>query len=406
MADVAIDSAASATTELQTGDGRWQVCTDKDTIYEFFEGTGGFSYSKSTDGGATWAADVPIGSGGIIYAIWYDKWTPGNSGTVIHIWYANAVADDVFYRSLTTATDTLGTETTVVAHATMGNADTLNTLSGCRAQGGNLYVAVGINAGTDLLTFYRSTDAGANWTSRTSPMEALGDYIQLYPANLADTNDIWGVYLDVSADELSLKTYDDSANDWTSTAAETSISGAGGLVETTHTNSNSQFFGSIRLSDEHLLLAFWNAYDGATADLKFYDITNAGTITAKTDVVSNSDDCFACAVFIDQNTDDIYVGYLGKSDGSETALATVKVYYKKSTDDGTTWGSEVPYSEDTGDDFRALTCDLGGTTSLMAFAWYDDDDNDLFFGVTNSIEITAPAAAGTVGMLMMMGVGT
>ncbi len=88
------------------------------------------------------------------------------------------------------------------------------------------------------------------------------------------------------------------------------------------------------------------------------------------------------------------MGYLGDDDSADAYLSTVQVFYKVSTDGGATWGSEVAYSEDAADDFRCLTCDLGGTESLWSMSWYDDDDNDLFFGVTNSIEITAPAVGG------------
>ena len=40
-------------------------------------------------------------------------------------------------------------------------------------------------------------------------------------------------------------------------------------------------------------------------------------------------------------TGDWYCFYGGKSDGSETFLTSINIYYKVSTDDGATWGPET-----------------------------------------------------------------
>jgi len=48
-----------------------------------------------------------------------------------------------------------------------------------------------------------------------------------------------------------------------------------------------------------------------------------------------------CAIGIDTDTGYWYVFYGGKSDGSETFLTSINVYYKVSTDAGATWGPET-----------------------------------------------------------------
>jgi hypothetical protein len=102
------------------------------------------------------------------------------------------------------------------------------------------------------------------------------------------------------------------------------------------------FSGSVRHSDGHLIVVSCSERDTATADMQAWDVSavNSGSltgITAKTDITTNIDDNYYPSVCIDQDTDNIYVAYNGKRDGSETLGTTTKVYYTKSTDGGATW---------------------------------------------------------------------
>lgn len=391
MADVTINAAVFTTVEHNFEYGPFWT---SDTVgYVFFVPlvtADKVQYSKTTDGGATWGAGVDIVDVAdnelFRFHVWFDKNTPGDSGTKIHVVYQCWGNDSIRYRSLDTASDTLGTEVTIATGITY----TPNTASwvACnisitKAKGGNLYVSFGGN--TDVL-IYRSTDAGVNWTARTAVGEGAIDVVLLMPANTSDTQDICAIFDDVSANAISVKVYDDSANTW----GETAIAA---MVDNLLVNN---FAASVRHSDGHVLLAFWNAYDTTTADLQTYDITVAtvgagnATVTAKTNVVTDSPESAQCCVFIDQATDDVYIGYLKGG----TWTATVGVFYKLSTDDMGTWGSEVTYDEGADDDYRQLSSGLGvksGQAGRFYIVWNDDDDNDLFGNKVNSIAITVSA---------------
>lgn len=333
-------------------------------LYAFYLSAGAarFYYRKSTDDGLTWSIPVQIAiitNAEAHYSVWYDRWTSGDSGNLIHIWVVNS-SDDVVYYNLTVTTDTLSSVATVVALTSASS--TAGHISGAKARGGNLYIAYDIDGGTEL-DFYRSTDGGVNWTDRATPWEGTADYIHLFPGNEADNQDMWAIFWDTSANEISLKTYDDSGDSW----AETSISGS--MVEALVTTGGiSQFSGAIRHSDGHLIMAAWNGRDTGADDLMVWDINGAASITALTNVITNTDDCANAAVQIDQATNDIYVYYAGKSDGSQTLGSSVGVYYKASTDDGATWGAEAAL-EETLDDIRQLVCDHSGTPSGMGVMW-------------------------------------
>jgi hypothetical protein len=306
--------------------------------YSFFTDGAGATlyYRKSTNYGVSWATPVQIKNATVRgFAVWFDKWTPSDTGTVIHLAYYENAAHDVFYRALDTSNDSLGTEITVFAGASaLATAD--QCISITKSKAGRILVAYDIDGGTET-GFYKSDDYPVTaFTSKTDLNETTSDYYLLFPGNDADTADIWAIYWDRSADEISLKVYDDSANSW----SETSI--AGTMTDLATTSASPQFAGAVRNSDGHLILLAWSAADTLNADLRCWDINGAGSITEKTNVVQNStDDQAMCAVGIDTTADTIYAFYCGKSDGSETAYSALNVYYKTSTDGGTNWGSET-----------------------------------------------------------------
>jgi len=393
MADIQI---IGATTPFDRVVSRRVVFTSANVGYVFFiENTtaGHFQYKKTTDGGATWGSAVTIHTGPgtatapIGFDVWYDRWTSGDSGTKIHTALITRDTDDVVYRALDTSGDTLGTETTVLNGASADETVIAN-VTITKARGGNLYVAAMIDAGVEFV-FGRSTDGGASWSSRAHSFEASGfDRFTLYPGNESDSQDVWLLFEDASADELTLKTYDDSADSWSESSVICPIASVFDF--------NRQWGGHVRHADGHLIIAVWTEKDTATADFRVFDINGAGSIVEKTAIATNVDDSFYPALFINQSTNDLYVSYTGKKDGSETLDTTASVCYVKSTDGGATWGAEVVYSATASDWMQTWTPQQG---DRFAVVWSDASPRQLLINVDNSLSFGLVASFAGEGIL-------
>lgn len=393
MADITIEVAARADFYYieSRGGPFWTSPAVGYVIY--VNSASDLKYQKTDDGGATWGGAVNIRTGWVLACdCWADWQTAGDTGTKIHIAYVDADSDDVRYIYLDTNDDSVGGDDQIEAAQGTGAIFTTVTrvnhiVSITKTRGGNLAVAF-FYRDTNFdryYGFYTSPDA-TTWTSEASPWEATYDYILLFPGNEADNQDVWATFWDFSATEISLKTYDDSGNSW----SEQSISG-GMTAHTTYL----QMDGAIRLSDGHLLFAAWNLYDDAASDLMTWDINGAGSITAKTNVITNEAETFLVSVFVNQDNDDIYIAYVSGT----TAQSLVKAFYQKSDDGAGTWGGETAMQADAEDDERWISCGAvkvawGG--KFQPF-WFNDDLDDLFTNTDNGISIAAAVVAEELG---------
>lgn len=318
------------------------------TWYAFFVSANNqdFFFTKTTNYGVTWATPTLIKAGTVVgFAVHADWETPGDTGDKIHVAYMETGGNDVLYNAINTASsDALVGELTVFNGASI-SAGAGTCLDITKAKGGLIHVVFDIDGGTEdghykadanPPTAFATADGSGAFTEG-----AVSDYYLLFPAPLAATEDIWAVFWDRSANGVTLKTYDDSASSW----SEATIIADAGATDLAASTALPQFSGSCRASDGHLILAVWENADTNAAKLRVFDIASAASITEKTNVVTSStDDQAMCAVGIDSTGSVIYVFYAGSTDGADTAYTSLGIYYKSSSDGGTTWGAETAVS--------------------------------------------------------------
>lgn len=400
MADVTIEANVANVLNAQSlrGGGFWTTPLIGYVIYPNVNSD--LVYRKTTDGGANWGSATQVVAPGSCelesYDCWADWQTAGDAGTKIHIVYISLDTEGVRYVYLDTNDDSVGGDDLIVTCQGTGTFRgqsnfATHFVSITKSRGGNLAVAFKYQDDSSIPFngFYTSPDGDA-WTSRNTPYEVKEDHCLLFPGNEADNQDLWAAYWDIDANEISLKTFDDSGNSW----GEQSI--VGSMIA--H-NAYLQMNGQIN-SRGHLIFAAWSQFDNAASDLKVWDINGAGSITAKANVITDEAENFLASVFINQINDDIYVTYVQGT----AAASLVKCVYKKSTNGGGAWGSETAMQVDAEDNMKwvsagAMKASWGGKFQPV---WYDDDDDDLFTNSDNGVSLpvaVAPVKAVSLGRL-------
>lgn len=332
-------AATSVAAQFGGAGTNWPVETPAGHLYlVYVDVNNDVVFVKSTDGGWTWSAPTVVFAGTVTnLSIWYDRWS-GINGGLIHCAYTESGGHDTLYRSIDTeSADALGTQTTIFAGTSVASGGQLTIT---RARGGNLYCRTCIDAGAEG-GFFRSTDVGANWGSRTiNEALATTDQMILMPGFAADDQDIIGIFWDASANEISRQLYDNSANSW----AETSI--ATSMTDTVAAGGHFPHFDAfVDLENSRVVTSAWSAVDAANADLRCWTVTESAITETTANIVLNSvDDQMLCNICKNLASGEWIAFYCGKSDGSETVGASVNVYSKRSGDGGATWSSEAQIS--------------------------------------------------------------
>ncbi len=384
MADtLAVDLVFTA---LDLGNSLWgPYWSDASTgVIVYMDNGADLSFERTTDKGAAWTkTEIQAGNGEHI-AVWYDKETPGDTGTLLHIaWLDNvdaAGSEDARYVTVDVADGSVGTIRTVDGTLTVSGFSQENRIAITKTVNGNIIVA--FETQTEIACYKSADNFATAGTSIADVYEtaAQEDWCLLFPADV-DAGDACALFMDRDGGAITLKMYDDSADSWTETA----------IVSISPDQLYIGMDGAIRHSDKHLLAVFHNNNDTTTDDLKAYDLTvnsiASPTVTAKTDVFTNQAESAQAAIFINQQNDDVYVTYLKGG----TWEATVDVVYHKSTDGMGTWDAESAYSESAADDFRLVSSgrSVGDSGGRFQPAFFDDDDVDIYVNEVNDVEIAA-----------------
>lgn len=390
MADTTVSSDVAASSNRAV----WGPFWTSTLIGAIFAADGNFDVVawKTTDGGANWTKSAAAVAGSVtLLACWFDQQEVGSSGGLVHtVWLDDpgAGSSETFkYANYTIATNAWSTPVNVATGLTTNTTISSCFIVGTKASGLVCGYANGVNSGA-----LKSTD-GASWSATTDPFEAnTGDYALGAWVDTDDDNDAGILFWDLSADEISVKMYDDSGDTWT----ETSISGS--MVENT-TYRQSSWAAQTRASDGHVILVAWNGIDLVTADLKCWDLTldsiASPTITAKTEINTNLAESGGAGIYIDPSTGHLYAVYAKGG----TWASTTTIQYKKSTDGATTWGSETAYSEAAAANNQIIS---GGYGVNFQPCWLEIANSDIFVNLVNGV--AGGGAAGS-GSLLLLGVG-
>ena len=334
-------------------------------------------WAKTTNAGVTWGIPVLIKTGTIMaIAAWYDKWTPSDTGTLIHMAYMDTTSHDVFYQALDTADDGLDGEVVVFAGASFAEGAS-SCLSITKTREPMIIIAFDGDGGTECGTMesveYPPTTSP--FTTLTDINEATSDYYWLAPGNETGTDEFYALFFDRSAGALTLK-YGNGGGAYTEV-------GVGTLTNVASTTVAPQVAICIG-TNSHTYVVWWTNQDNVAADLNFADITNGATVGSAVKILDSTDDQGGCALGIDTDDGMLYVFYLGKTDGSDTAYTSMSVNRRTSSDSGVSWSGETTITQ-TPHGLTNINCSLefAGGIYVVSYAGVDTGGTFTFWNAAN-----------------------
>ncbi len=317
----------------------------------------GAYYNKTTDGGQNWSSAVDIfrpslGIGDTeAIDVWWDKWTPGDTGGIIHILLftndASTTSRFGHYYTLDTVDDTLTQIENNIRSSSATGLCNGRSASICKMEDGTLHVFVPWDVGGIYRhELWRSTNSGVDWTEIASVDNIqLARYV-IYPTDSADDNDVLVIIWDVAGDDSVVAyAWDDSAGSFT----QAELGTTGDFVRTNQGPGNI-WSSAFRQSDKTTLVAVHEDVNHGSHDLRFFTVHWDGTtltVTEKAAIFTAQTYGPEVAITIDNNNNTIYAAY------GEGTLGSTVITMVKSVDGGTTWESPTQMSDDD-TDYRSV----------------------------------------------------
>lgn len=343
--------------------------------------------ARTTDKGENWTIGITMATNSegaltINIACWFDLETPGDDGTLLHCVFIDDDEGDMQYRSIDVADGTVGTIRTVEE----GTAETVSARGTItKLQNGRL-IGLFFDGSTKKHAFKSAETTAPYFASAETEIAVptLGANIDfmMYPATV-DDGDAACLWWNGGTQIISIKMYDDSENDWTDTEILTSMVGDFFLSPTWHWDA------AMRVSDFLIMGAAHSSGDTAGDDLKTFTALpnniDTPTVATTANIFTDQDDSALCLVHIDQNTNNVRVGYVkGGTFGS-----SVDLVFHLSTDGMATWGAEQDYSDATAANLRGIGSGRTASAHGGRFqpAWFNDTVNDVFINEPNDIEL-------------------
>ncbi|USN87835.1 MAG: hypothetical protein H6779_00090 [Candidatus Nomurabacteria bacterium] len=362
---VVIEGAPSSTGDDHTVAGSDTVFIDDNVGYKFYRsGSGTCDYKKTTDKGATWGTAVTVDNQTdcIGVAVWYDRWTPGDTGSYIHIATLDTSLDEMFYNRLDTTNDTLLVSTsisTTPASSAVYTAST-NRINISKATDGKVYMVVDDGQQTNLVSCTSSCQTSGNWSA-----------VGTAPEGNADS---WSILMPLASGDMMLINRSTSdvlrSSNWNG-----SFWSSMNTIDASAIRSTSYDVGmaaTVDIDSGDIYLAY--AADNDNFNTADHDVRSAkysgGSWALKTDLITNySGAILQVAISRDQNTNDIYVAYTARS-AIKTA-GSANLYYKKSTDGMTTWGTQQGPVNSTSGDFYGVDMNIMSYERVYV-TWFDN----------------------------------
>lgn len=362
---VVIEGSPNTDGPSHTAAGSQTVFISDQVGYKFFRSSGGgCQYRKTLNGGSSWGSAVTVDSQtdcvGVV--VWYDQWTPGDTGSYIHIATLDTNPDSLFYNRLDTTNDSLllvtAVDVTPASPATYTSAT--NRVNITKASTGEIYITADDGGGTEIVSCSTSCSSASNWSDVGTP-----------PQGNADS---WSMLMPLAAGQMMLVNRSTGNllrySIWNGSSWSSMINIDASAVRGTVYDVNMAM--TLDTDSGDIYLAYvTDANDFTTAD---HDIRTAvysgGSWTNTTSVVTNSArGIHQVALSRNQNNGDIYLVYTART--TIGTAATTNVYWHRSTNGMSSWGAENGPVNSLAGDFYAIDTNIMSFERIYA-SWFDN----------------------------------
>ncbi len=389
-AKVTIEGTPNTTATVHTVSGSGIVFISDQIGYKFYSrSTGVCAYRKTSDGGASWDSPVTVDSQTdcIGVSVWYDRWTPGDSGNYIHIATMDTSADELFYNRLDTTNDSLllvtSTSTTLLATTTVYAVAT-NRHSITKATDGKIYMSADDGNLSVNYSCSANCNISGNWSSVSTPPQGNADTWSLLMPLLS------GNVMLINRSTTNLLRYSIwNGSNWSSMS---NIDGSAvrnttydvGMAATIDTDTGDIYLAYVADND---------TFTTADHDLRTA-VYSSGAWASKTNILTNvaGRGLHQVAISRNQNNGDIYVGYTARS--TIGTASTTNTYWASSTSAMSAWGAEQGPVNTISGDFYGIDMNIMSYERIYA-SWFSnttavrDIDGDTIADITPGAILSA-----------------
>ena len=341
-----IDPSASWTSE----NNAWCVAASGNEVHVVWmdnrDGNAEIYYKRSTDGGTSWGADTRLtnNSAGSAYP------SVTVSGLVVNVvWEDNRDGnDEIYYKRSTDGGTSWGADTRLTNNSAASERPSVT------VSGSVVHVAWrDLRDGNEEIYYKRSTDGGISWGADTQLTS--NSAISQYPSVSVFGSVVHVVWRDDRDGnyEIYYKRSTDGGLSWGADTRLTNNSAASGLPSV-----------SVSGSVVHIV---W--YDNRDENWEIYYIrsTDGGTSWgADTRLTNNTSVSLSPSVTVSGSV--VHVVWDDGRDGSHP-----EIYYKRSTDGGTSWGADFRLTNNPANSFSPFVSVSG---SVVHVVWRDERDGN------------------------------
>ena len=328
----------------------WNIKADGNFVhiiwYDNRNGNDEIYYKRSSNGGVSWGADTRLTND-------IDRSGPPSlsvSGSYLHVMWTDYRDGnpEVYYKRSTDNGANWGGDVRLTNDPALSYSPS-GEVSGSSVQ----VVWYDFRDGQEEIYYKRSTDGGTTWSTDTRltndpaisfipSVTITGNIVNVFWTDSRDGN--FEIYTKRSTDGgtnwgTDTRLTNDTLTSWFCTAAFNGL--AGNLVWTDNRNGNNETY-------------YKRSTDGGA---------NWG---ADVRLTNNSADSYRPSVTVSGS--DVHIVWTDNRDGN------YEIYYKRSTDGGLSWGSDLRLTNGSGDSFNS-TISASATTGLHV-AWWDDRDGN------------------------------